>query len=726
MNIRKQNRKYIYLELAAVLLVAIVLVMVRYMTQVQNSAIDQCFSVLDDSRDQLGQMVATEMQGEQEHVESAAYLLQELIPDYEKNKEMILKILNASSTNRPYAHWELCFPDGRVIRADGSEVDLGTEYRFRDRIQKEFAVSERRTALKDGESQIIMLSQCIFEGETCIGILSSVIDLKAFAESFVLDRYYSEERDFTLFEKGTGDILVDTWQNSLGNINSHAKVKAVRGYDWDTVIQNYKEGKAGHAAFWSENRKEIMYLSYAPVGYSDWNILIFAPDSACMRTANENKSATFQALCIILLLSFLFFAFLADGERRHQKQLLEREKELQSALEKANRANAAKSQFLSRMSHDIRTPLNGIIGCLEIAETNKADPEVLERNWKKARVAAEHLLTLINDVLNMSKLEDDKVQFSHEAFDLRELADEILTIARMSAENAGITITEENCAAALTEPYVYGSPLHIRQIFVNILENAIKYNRPGGSISAKIENGGCVNGIVTYRCIIADTGIGMSEEFQKHIFEPFVQEKTDARSAYQGTGLGMAIVKAMVDKMGGTITVKSEQNVGTEFTVSLPFELAPAEEVAGHAEKGQETAASIQGVSILLAEDNDLNMEIATELLQEEGAKVTQVWNGQEAVAAVENNPPGTFDVILMDVMMPVLDGLGAARAIRSLPREDAAQIPIVALTANAFFDDVKKCLAAGMDAHVAKPINVDRLIQTIFRLIKRKEEEEK
>lgn len=721
MKIQKQNKKYIYLELAGLLIAVIVLILFRYMAQIQDAAINQCFSILDDSRDQFGQMVATEMQGEQEHLESAAYLLQEFLPEYDQNKETILKIMNASSAKRSYSHWELCLPDEKVLRADGTEGELGPEYDFEERVRKEFAVSERRTALKDGKTQIIMLSQCIYQGDTCIGILSSVIDLKVFAEEFVPETYRGEKREVTLVEKGTGDILVDTWRDSLGNINNHTQVKAADGYSWKKVIREYQDGKEGHAAFWSPSRGEVMYLSYAPVNYSDWEILIFVPDSVCMQTANENRWMTFQALGCIFALSFLFFAFLVTGERRHQKQLLDREKELKIALAKAEQANEAKSQFLSRMSHDIRTPLNGIIGCMDIAEANQANPEILEKNRKKARTAAEHLLMLINDILNMSKLEEDKVQFSHEAFDLRILADDILTITKMTAENEGIFIQAEDCTTALTQPYVYGSPLHIRQIFVNILDNAVKYNRPGGSISVKIENRGSEEGKITYQCVIADTGIGMSEEFLKHLFEPFVQEKTDARSTYQGTGLGMAIVKSLVDKMDGTISVKSEQNVGTEFTVSLPFEIASKEDIVEIApQQNQKQEASIQDISILLAEDNELNMEIATELLKEQGAKITQAWNGREAVDLFKNHPQGTFDVILMDVMMPVLDGLEATREIRALDREDAGQIPIVALTANAFFDDMKKCTEAGMNAHLAKPIEMKCLVQTISGLVKK------
>lgn len=317
-----------------------------------------------------------------------------------------------------------------------------------------------------------------------------------------------------------------------------------------------------------------------------------------------------------------------------------------------------------------------------------------------------------------AKLEDNKVELAREAFDLRLLAEDVLTITHMRAEKAGITLQQEDCSKNMEYPYVYGSPLHIRQIFVNILGNAIKYNKPGGTVSMKIETGEKHGHQISYICTIADTGIGMAPEFLEHLFEPFAQEKTDARSVYQGTGLGMAIVKALVDKMGGTIRVQSEVNVGTEFVVEIPFEIAEEKDVV--VEKMELDQASVEGVKILIAEDNELNMEIATELLKESGAIITQVTNGKDAVEMFVDNPPGTFDVILMDIMMPVLNGLEATKAIRVLERKDAMEIPIIALTANAFFDDIQKSREAGMNAHLAKPFDIEKMIQTIAGFTKK------
>ena len=710
------NKRNFYLEITAVLILVITLALARYTSIVQKTATEQCFSILDDSRTQIGQMIYNEMQTEQEHLEAASTLLQNLLPDYDQNKELILQIMNASSADKSYSHWEICLPDERVFYSDGTELELGPNYSFAERVTDGFSVSERRTALKDGKTQIIMLSRSIFHNGTCVGILSSVIDVEPFSQLF-LSTTYNEKSEILLFEQGTGDILIDSWHHNLGNIKDTNDITKLKGYDWKEVADNYAAGNAGHAAFLSSEKGELMYLSYAPIGYSDWEILIFAPDSVCMQAANANKILTYQTIFFILLAFIIFLTLVMVSENHRARLQSERELELKDALEKANRANAAKSDFLSRMSHDIRTPLNGIIGCLDIAEANKANPELLDQNRKNARIAANHLLTLINDVLNMSKLEDDKVELAHEAFDIRSLGDEILTLTRMLAEERGITLESDVVSGDLMYPYVYGSPLHVRQIFVNILNNAVKYNKPNGKIHIKLESGACDGKMISYICTISDTGIGMSPEFIKHLFDPFSQEKVDARSVYHGTGLGMSIVKSLVDKMNGTIEVQSEQNVGTAFIVTIPFEIASQENIVSAVP--DKSVHSIQGVKILLAEDNDLNLEIATELLEEQGAVITSARNGKEALNLFETNAPGTFNVILMDIMMPVMDGLEACKAIRSLDRPDASTIPIIALTANAFFEDTKKCLDAGMNAHLSKPIDMDKMIQTIGGFLK-------
>lgn len=368
------------------------------------------------------------------------------------------------------------------------------------------------------------------------------------------------------------------------------------------------------------------------------------------------------------------------------------------------------------MSHDIRTPLNGIIGLLNIDEAHFDDQELVRENHKKMLVSADHLLLLINDVLQVSKLEDGKIELAKEPIDLAQLSHDVGTIISARAAEAGITL--ETGPQDLPEKYVYGSPLHIRQLFLNIYGNCIKYNHVGGKVKTSLECLHHGDGKATYRWIISDTGIGMSQEFLTHIFEPFTQESSDSRSVYQGTGLGMTIVKSLVNNMCGIIEVSSKDGEGSTFVITLPFDTA--EKPQEVQETVSENGSGIKGLHLLLAEDNDLNAEIAELLLTDAGAQVTIVGNGKQAVDLFSSEPAGTFDAILMDIMMPIMDGLTATREIRALERPDAKTIPIVAMTANAFEEDAKKCLAAGMNAHLAKPLDIDKVISTVAGLARK------
>lgn len=387
---------------------------------------------------------------------------------------------------------------------------------------------------------------------------------------------------------------------------------------------------------------------------------------------------------------------------------------IEDALNQARLANEAKTSFLARMSHDIRTPLNGIQGLIEINEKHSKDVDFTTRNRRKAKVAADHLLALINDVLQLSKLEEPDIRLAHEPFNMMDMADDIFTIIEMKANENGITVTREADPDVYQYACVWGSPLHVRQIFINILGNAVKYNKKNGSIftSMKAEKTG--PGIVVFKTEMSDTGIGMSEEFLKHLYDPFAREHEEAGCGYEGTGLGMAIVKQLVDKMGGAIHVESRAGEGTCFTVEIPFETATENDVERLREENE--PGNITGTRILLVDDNELNREIATTLLSDAGAEITEALNGKQAVEIFSENRPGTFDVILMDVMMPVMNGYEATRRIRGLEREDAGKIPVIAMTANAFAEDIDKAKKAGMNAHLSKPLDVPKMLALIAR----------
>lgn len=401
-------------------------------------------------------------------------------------------------------------------------------------------------------------------------------------------------------------------------------------------------------------------------------------------------------------------------ERKKEENIKQK---LADALYEAKKANYAKTTFLSQMSHDIRTPLNGIIGLIEIDQRHPYDIPKIQENREKSMVAAKHLLSLINDVLEISKLDAQNVKIEHEAFDIRDLISDIMTITEMRALESNIELINDNSDSDYTVPYVYGSPLHLRQIYLNILGNSIKYNKPGGTVRGKMEVVNVDKNKVVYRYTISDTGIGMSREFMNNIFDPFSQEHSDARSVYQGTGLGMTIAKRLIDKMNGTIQITSEIGVGSTFVITIPFDIAHETDLL----KPKEVVENIDitGTKILLVEDNDLNLEIAEYLLKDAGAIVTCAVNGKEAVEKFENNPPGTFDVILMDVMMPVMNGYQATEEIRRSSHKDARSIPIFAMTANAFTEDKAKAKEAGMNEHLTKPLDYKTMIQKIAKYIK-------
>ena len=396
-----------------------------------------------------------------------------------------------------------------------------------------------------------------------------------------------------------------------------------------------------------------------------------------------------------------------SAEKRHELELIAR---LREAADDAKRANIAKTDFLRRMSHDIRTPINGIRGMLQIADHFPDNAEKQAECREKIRQASDFLLDLVNNVLDMNKLESGELTLEEVPFSLQQVSHEVVTILRPQGDEAGVKISTGKLQ--VTHYQLLGSPLYLRQVLLNLGGNAVKYNRPGGTLQVSCEELGCTDGVATYRFTVADTGLGMSEEFQKHLFEPFSQEHAAGRSSYTGTGLGMPITKELVEKMGGTITFTSKEGVGTTFVVTLPFKVDTADHAA--AAPADTADCDLHGTRALLVEDNALNREIAEFLLSNEGVAVTQAVDGAQAVEIFEKSEPGTFDYILMDVMMPVMDGLEATRRIRSMDRPDAGTVPIFAMTANAFSDDVRSSREAGMNEHLAKPLDSALLIDKL------------
>lgn len=436
--------------------------------------------------------------------------------------------------------------------------------------------------------------------------------------------------------------------------------------------------------------------SYSSTSYT-------AQESDTFQFLYRNRAAIVTVIICILLTSIVILAWSLQRAQKEQR--------------KADAANAAKTAFLTRMSHDIRTPLNGILGLIEIEELKEGDIQVARESRAKARVAANHLLSLINDILEMGKIEDRKLTLEHVPFNLKELCDDTLVLCKLRASDNCITM-QDNSLPYATGPYMIGSPTHIRQIMINLLDNSIKYNKRGGSVTFSSKTKPLDNGRVLFCFSVSDTGIGMAPEFLKHIYEPFAQEGDDARSKFQGTGMGMPIVKSLIELMGGTIEISSEVGVGSTFNVQIPLDIDKNPQARERADE-QADSCSLAGMNVLLAEDNELNAEIAQALLESEGIVVTRAADGNEAVDLYVGRPAGSFDAILMDIMMPDMDGYEATRAIRLSEKVDAADIPIIALTANAFAEDAKAAHDAGMNAHLSKPLDFNKLKNILARIKK-------
>ena len=461
----------------------------------------------------------------------------------------------------------------------------------------------------------------------------------------------------------------------------------------------------------------------------DYYVYAYMPEREVFQITPRNVLIALTLYAILILLAQVIHW---KSVQRYQKEQMEQEKIYQEKLieeaEKAEHANRSKTIFLQRMSHDIRTPINGILGLVEIGDHYAQDMQKQAECRRKIHNSGRLLLDLVNEVLDMGKMESGEVFLEEVPFSLPKLLEEVTDSFYRSAAEHSIVLHKE--VLELPHPKLIGSPLHLKRLLMNIQGNAVKYNRENGEIWVKCREIRCEGQTAWIEFQCADNGIGMSEEFQKHIFEPFAQEKIHARASYGGTGLGMSISKSLVDAMGGTICFDSKQGVGTTFYITIPFRICDAPQAA-EAQQSQEpqeaqAAISLSGMRLLLAEDNELNMEVAAFFLENSGAIVTKAWNGKEALDIFAASPRDSFDVILMDVMMPVMDGYEAAAAIRELPRADAQTTAIIAMTANAFAEDRQKAYESGMNEHLAKPIDKEELLRTIakYRRTERNETE--
>ena len=514
---------------------------------------------------------------------------------------------------------------------------------------------------------------------------------------------YSTQKDGTIIVADEGIIVASNDESLLGqNTADNEVVKAMKRNTDSQHIYHLKNEGTGCYGIMLKQR--------------DYYIYAYLSDTEVFHNLPLN---VISVIFLYFLMFSIFWFWTYRTNQSHQKQEQEKDEkyktELLIAAKKAEAANEAKTEFLQRMSHDIRTPINGICGMVNMADHYADDMEKQKEYRTKVKEASNLLLELVNDVLDMSKLESGEIVLEEIPFNLSSIYREVFVVIEQVAAEQNLQIVWEK--KEITHRDLIGSPGYVKRVMMNILSNAVKYNRENGHIYIScIEIPSGQPETTTMEFVCRDTGIGMAEEFQKHIFEPFAQEHAGSRTKFAGTGLGMPISKKLIEKMGGTITFESAEGIGTTFVIRVPFKIDLDVDI--REEQADVSEKSIKGLHILLAEDNELNMEIAEFVLQNEGAEVSKAWNGEETVELFRKSESGEFDAILMDIMMPVMNGYEATKMIRSLDREDAKVIPIIAMTANAFTEDRLRAKEAGMNEHIAKPFDVKLLVKIIHKLV--------
>ncbi len=622
--------------------------------------------------------------------------------------ESILAYLSTVQERTMYDRIDIIFPDGKILLQNGEYATDDGKVSYADLLARGPHLSVRRADPVMGGQVIYYFTPVITNGKDD-AILIGIVSCDTVRNIFTTAHYGGTAQLF-LVDRRDGSYLLDSRHSAIGNINDEEIGELAKGYEDVDFIADILSGTPGRVAFTSKTDSKLSYMSYVPVEGFDFTLAymvredeIFKDIAALRRTLTYAGILETALLIGYLIWNILMVTSLVNNREKARLAEIENEK------------NEAKSRFLSSISHDIRTPLNGIVGMLEVIRLRGDIPEHMTDPLHKIGISAKYLMTLAGDVLDMNELETGKMIIENESLSLTELVSNIEIIMEPKARERGVELAVDS--SGITSPNVLGSTVHITKILTNLISNSIKYNKENGKVWLTVENTQKENGMTVCRFTVKDTGIGISEEFQKNMFKAFEQEQAGARTGNMGHGLGLSIVSRLVEKMGGSIDVDSRKDMGTTFvvTLTLPVDtsmaLKPAE---------VETGSVIKGANILLVEDNELNMEIADIMLSGAGAKVTKAENGRYALTVFAQSDPYTFDAILMDIMMPDMDGHEATRRIRSLKRRDAGTVPIIAMTASTFTEDIKRCRESGMNEHIGKPLDMNTVLLKTARQIER------
>ncbi len=601
---------------------------------------------------------------------------------------------------------DVILPDGAITQ-QGERIYQTGDVSYDELVKLGTHVSSRNFDKIINDDVLYCFTPIISDNETK-GMLCGKIKCRTLSEIFEVFTFRGQSQIF-LIDRNTGDYLIDNWHDTLGNVYDNQWRTGFNGEKVD-IISDAMSGNTARIGFISNTNGDKSYQYCTPVENFNWSLCVVVQDDVVFRNLHELEQLliTVGIVEALLLIAFLAWnVWLTNSVAKSEARANE--------LELNRATNEAKARFISNMSHDVRTPLNGIVGMLHIIKTHRDDKETVDECLQKIEISTQYLTTLTGDMLDINEIESNKLVLDNLPIDLHLLANAVTVMVEPKAKNAGVIYHAD--FSELKNPYVLGSAVHIQRVVVNLITNAIKYSKShNGEVWFSIDDTVSSDGQGIYRFTVRDNGIGISEDFQKNMYNPFAQEKITARSSYQGYGLGLTIVYRLIEKMNGTIEVESKKDEGTKFIVTLPL---PIDKNQSGSKQTETVTANLSGISILLVEDNEFNKEIAEVILSDVGALVTTAENGRDATEMFENSRPFTFDIILMDIMMPEMDGCEATQLIRAMNRPDAQKIPIFAMTANTFAEEIERCKQAGMNEHISKPLDINNLTNKVAKYCK-------
>ncbi len=713
-----RNFKNIIHRIIPVLLVAVVTVVMSLIVYGQMMRVEreECWEKLDLAVRSMEDRIALLFS---DHLNLLEYVAEGVVMksnfgELEEVQNYLTSVQESMGTL--FSRIDIVYPSGVRLTQNGERYTFQGTDSFAEMASRGTHISPRITDDDTGREVIYLGTPLVVDGNI-VAMLMGMIDCGTMSEQFVSYSYDGRGRTL-LIDRTDGNYLINGIQNTLGNMYDEDIPVQPPEYAHVYFREDIVNGKSGTVAYYALDGSGINYIAYMPVGNFNWSVAVMVTEDVIFEDLHKLRTMLSQIGVILFCLLAVYVWWTITVTNR----VLQSEKQAQQAAIEQSR-NHAKTVFLSSISHDIRTPLNGIVGMLEVIRLRGDIPAHMVDPLQKIDTSARYLIRLASDVLDVNELEAGKVVLGNEPVFLPALADAVRTIVEPRAAETGIGYHMD--ISAIEHTCVLGSEVHLSKILINLVGNAIKYNKENGQVWVRIEEEQGEETSGRYRFIVKDTGIGMTEAFQKHMFNAFEQENATVRGVYMGHGLGLSIVRQLVDKMNGTIDVESEKDVGTTITVTLPLVYrecvhcgrCETEENSAFLLRGNgqtDDEIDLTGVHILVAEDNELNMEIAQVMLTATGAQVTGVENGRKAMEAFRDSASFAFDIILMDIMMPEMDGHEATRQIRSLDRPDATLIPILAMTAGNFSEDIRRCKEDGMNEHIAKPLDMQTMLEKV------------